>query len=111
MADTLFSRYIRDRDGSCQAYGFTPLDCSGRLQCCHILGRGELILRTDERNAITMCQAHHVYYTHRPAEWLDFIDSEYPHLLDDLRKTARLHRDAPVKIDWKARYEELRELV
>lgn len=110
QADTLFSRYIRGRDGSCQAAGWTPLTCAGSLQCCHIFGRGELILRTDETNAITMCQAHHVYFTHRPAEWWDFIDSQYPGLHDTLRRKARLHREAPDKIDWQAEVARLEAL-
>lgn len=101
-ADRLFSKLIRARDGHCQAVGTHDITCSGYLQCAHIVGRGELSLRVDESNALTLCQAHHVFFTHRPAAWHDFIDDHYPGRWDELRAKAREHRGSGLRVDWRA---------
>lgn len=63
-ADTLFSLYIRARDGMCQRCG-----SSDRLQCAHGFSRRYLGTRWDEENAWALCAGCHVYWTHRPLEW------------------------------------------
>lgn len=100
-ADAAFSKYIRSRDGMCLAAGFDGRDCKGNLQCCHIIGRGELAIRTDPDNAVTMCASHHVYYTHNPGQWLDFVERRWPGRLDELRRRVRDHVASGLKVDWK----------
>ncbi len=71
-ADTLFSRHIRGMyDGMCWAMGH-KFDCSGYIQCCHIISRRYRALRWAEANARPMCSAHHLYFTHHPLEWEDY---------------------------------------
>lgn len=109
QADVLFSKVIRERDGHCKAAGQHDVQCSGSLQCCHIIGRGERAIRTYEPNAIAMCQAHHMFFTHRPAAWLDFIDQEFPGLVFHLRSKAREERY--LKVDWRAERDRLKAVL
>lgn len=67
-ADKLFSQLIRARDKCCLKCGTTE-----DLQCAHIIGRSYKAVRWDEANAIALCRSDHLYYTHRPLEWIDFI--------------------------------------
>lgn len=91
-ADQAFSRYIRERDGACQR-------CAERdgLQCAHIVSRRYRVTRWDEDNAMALCMRCHVYFTHRPLEWENFIDAEWDYFWFELRKRA-LVTDPP---DWK----------
>lgn len=66
-ADRMFSEAVRAR-GRCEINA-GPARCNGVLQCCHIRSRSYMALRWDEANALAGCQAHHLYYTHRPLEW------------------------------------------
>jgi 5-methylcytosine-specific restriction endonuclease McrA len=81
-ADAMFSKQIRARDGRCMGQGSGPA-CSGYLQCAHIISRRYRAVRWDEANAIALCQAHHVYWTHRPLEWQVWVFNQgidYPSL-------------------------------
>jgi hypothetical protein len=72
-ADALFSKLIRSR-GFCELAEMRPeTECSGALQCCHIISRRYRSIRWDENNALAGCQAHHTYFTHRPLEWEEAI--------------------------------------
>lgn len=102
QADVLFSRFIRERDGTCQAAGVGP-DCSGNLQCAHIISRSYKSIRTDERNALCLCAAHHTYYTHRPLEWEDWVRESFGTLWDELRAEALEYRT----VDWKGEVSRL----
>lgn len=64
LADTLFSRYIRARDGHCLACGSDVT-----LQCAHIISRSYHAIRYNPINAVTLCRGCHVRYTHKPLEW------------------------------------------
>lgn len=103
--DALFSKLVRDRDGGCVAQGFR-FDCKGYLQCAHIIPRRYSAVRTDFDNAVALCSSHHVYWTHRPLEWQDWIGVRYPGRWDDLRARAM----ADGKVDWKHRYHTLQEM-
>lgn len=85
QADIWFSKAVRLRDGSCQVCGTTET-----LQCCHIFGRRMRILRWDLQNCITMCAAHHRYYTEQPVAWLDFLNQLLGEAhMDILREKSR----------------------
>jgi len=60
--DSLFSRYIRARDGHCQRCGDTPIDCS------HIAKRRHKATRWDPENAVGHCRVCHSYLETHPAE-------------------------------------------
>jgi hypothetical protein len=77
LADSLFSAYIRERDQGCRAYGTNSgPQCSGYLQCAHIISRRYRAVRWDEDNAVTLCAAHHMFWTHRPLEWIVWVNGQ-----------------------------------
>jgi hypothetical protein len=84
-ADTLFSRSVRGKlGGRCYAEG-QMFECKGYIQCCHIISRRYRAVRWIEENAEPMCAAHHLWYTHHPLEWQDFIGEDR---WEDLRYRA-----------------------
>ncbi len=68
-ADKVFSLYIRQRDGRCVRCGKAD-----GLQCMHIISRRYRAVRWNDLNAMAGCMACHVFYTHRPLEWIEFVD-------------------------------------
>lgn len=82
-ADALFSKNVRAR-GLCWGQGRTKFDCKGNLQCAHIISRRYRAIRWDEDNAVALCAAHHLYWTHRPLEWQELWGDTY----DVLRRRA-----------------------
>lgn len=76
-ADKLFSLKIRSI-GKCQLAGLDQITCGGNLQCMHVLGRANHALRWSEENALSGCQAHHVFYTNHPWEFQELIREEFP---------------------------------
>jgi hypothetical protein len=87
--DKLFSLSVRSI-GICQLAGKDKVHCGGPLQCMHVIGRGNLYLRWDKRNALSGCAGHHVYYTYHPEAWRDLMVKEMPlnyeQLLDEREK-------------------------
>jgi hypothetical protein len=77
-ADRLFSLLIRVR-GECEGKGLDAVTCSPKLQCAHIITRGNKRLRTDENNALCLCEGHHRYYTTHAFEWFTiFLPTHFP---------------------------------
>lgn len=69
-ADTIFRKLVRERDGRCiVAPWFPEIDCFGRLECSHLLGRGRHGIRWDLDNAVASCVHHHAYTTGHPLIW------------------------------------------
>lgn len=93
QADRLFSQRIKERDGACVRCGSVEF-----LQCAHILSRSYKAIRTDERNAVTLCRSCHVYFTHRPLEWEQWVRESFGGLWDELRAKALTYE----KVDWRA---------
>jgi len=60
------------------AGGTDDLVCSGRLQCCHLVSRRYRALRWSEQGAIALCQAHHMFFTHHPLEWMGWVTRYTP---------------------------------
>lgn len=65
--DRLFSVLTR-ASGSCVHCGSTE-----RLQCAHGFSRRYRNVRWDPRNAFCMCQGCHLFFTHRPLEWDEWL--------------------------------------
>ena len=90
LADTLYSKIIRSRGGCIAAANPTSwgrFGCSSGLQCAHVVSRTYRAVRwrtDDPPGAVPLCSAHHVYYTHHPLEWIDFMGEHY----DAVRKLA-----------------------
>lgn len=74
-ADRAFSKYIRLRDGMCRACGDRD---PTQLQCAHVWSRSYHAVRYDERNAVALCRADHVRYTHHPLEWQVWVEANIP---------------------------------
>lgn len=77
QCDILFSKIVRSR-GVCQLRGKDLTPCLGPLECCHIIGRGNLKLRYDPKNALSCCRQHHSFYTNHPALWYAIIETHFP---------------------------------
>ena len=92
QADKLFSQHIRNRDQRCQNCGTFD-----RLQCAHLISRSYKSIRTDEENAVALCSSCHTYFTHRPLEWLEWIEVEFPGRYERLRVKALAYSS----VDWK----------
>lgn len=101
QADAVFGRIIR-APGVCMACG-----SSRYIQCAHGFSRRYAPTRTDLRNAFPLCRGCHVYWTHRPLEWDEWLLDTWGEVLyDELRELAL----SGVRVDWKQRLAELREL-
>lgn len=70
-ADEAFSVFIRKRDDRCVASG----KHKGANQCAHIFSRRYLAIRWEPQNAVALCGKHHMYYTHRLLEWMEWAEA------------------------------------
>lgn len=99
-ADVLFSQRIRAY-GQCARCGTTQ-----RLQCAHIVSRRYLSTRWDDDNAIALCAGCHVYFTHRPLEWEEWVVKRFgAEWYEGLKKRAL----KPAKPDYEAIVERLKK--
>lgn len=100
--DTMFSKYIRAKDGKCLRCGKTTT-----LQLAHIIGRRNMRLRYDPMNALTLCYACHIFWSHKePLLFAEWVKEEFPekyyYVMD--------HRNEHEKLDYDATYEALKSL-
>lgn len=110
QADTLFSLWIRQRDEICQ-YDDPGHICRGRLQCAHIHSRRYHTLRLDDRNAVALCEGAHLYFTHRPIEWMTWVESRSPGLYHQLAQEAAESLRRGEKVDWRSEIKRLEGLL
>lgn len=83
--DILFSKYIRNRDKHCLHCGRTST-----LQCAHIAGRRSLAGRWNEKNAITLCYACHLRWSHQnPIEFAEWLKETLPEYYEEGRNVLR----------------------
>lgn len=86
-ADSLWSQIVR-RPGQCVICGQRE-----RLQAAHGFSRRYHATRHDLRNGFCLCSGCHVYYTHRPLEWDDWLRCTWGvNLYDELRIKALLNQ-------------------
>lgn len=91
--DALFSKFIRLRDGECQATGWREIECNGSLQAAHVISRRYHGVRYAPLNCWALCQAHHLYETNHPLEGHDFWNGLLGEaVFDALRDKAIHHR-------------------
>jgi hypothetical protein len=63
--------------------------CRGSFQCAHGIGRAYRSVRWDENNAFKLCAGAHVWTTHHPLEWAEFMERQMGRAaLDALRVKA-----------------------
>lgn len=71
--DTLFSKYIRTRDGwNCQRCGKKYTPPTGALHCSHYHGRRKESVRFDPENADAHCYGCHSFFEQNPNEHYDW---------------------------------------
>lgn len=97
--DKLFSEIIRSI-GRCEAEGFGPVTCSNQLQTMHIVTRKRSATRTDTRNALCGCFAHHRYFHDYPREFSRFISDTWA---SDYYDQIYSKSVTPTKTDWEER--------
>lgn len=75
--DAVFSDCIRAAANCCEAHGEPMyqgnIECSGGLECAHIHSRRYQIVRHDPLNALSLCSAHHRWYTDHPVFFTEFL--------------------------------------
>lgn len=100
--DSLFSKFIRQRDKVCQRCGK-----GGRLETSHFHGRRKRSVRWDEDNAVALCFACHRYFTENPLEHCEWFKNRLGEKeFDALNVRARIndHQDLDILADY---YEKL----
>lgn len=88
--DKEFGLLIRGPKGA----EYPCLVCGKRdnIQCAHGFTRSYHAIRWDDRNAFPLCRGCHVFYTHRPIQWDDWLREKWgPGLYDELRMLALSH--------------------
>ena len=88
-ADRLFSLLIRTRDDwTCKSCGRGQQQAV--MQCAHIVSRRYRAVRWNALNAVCLCSACHVGYTHDPIGWEDWVEDHLPGRLTMLKHVARM---------------------
>ena len=67
-ADIAFSKAVRHRDKRC-----THCGTDQTLQCAHIYGRRQKVVRWSMDNAVTLCAGCHRYFTENPIPFHDWL--------------------------------------
>ena len=95
QCDAVFSKLVRSH-GYCQGQHYiSPFDgraieCKGPLQCAHIMSRVYRATRWSWDNALCLCAAHHLWWTHHPLEWHEFVEDKIgEQAYEALRRRAR----------------------
>ena len=71
QCDKLFSQVVR-LGGYCFNCGSNEF-----IQCAHGISRRYRAVRWDQRNAWPLCRKCHVFFTHRPLEWDEWLLKEW----------------------------------
>lgn len=101
-ADKWFSKFIRLRDGQCVNCGSTAY-----LQAAHVHSRSYKSIRVNPDNCVALCRSCHVRFTHRPLEWHEWVEEQFPGRWDELKRLALGYE----KVDWKFQEKYWRERV
>ena len=64
--------------------------CSDNLECCHIHSRRHQYIRHNPLNALSMCGAHHRWYTDHPTIFADFVERRFPGREETLRELLQV---------------------
>lgn len=63
------------------------------IQCAHGFTRAYHATRWDDRNAFPLCKGCHVFFTHRPIQWDDWLLERWgPDLYREIRALAVSHQ-------------------
>ena len=102
--DDLFSRLIREK-GYCEWCGAR----NRKVDCSHVVPRGNQTLRYNPINAIALCHVCHRFRWHAdPLGSLEWFNSKYPHRAVYLQETRKRLTKRTLK-DWEELYKRLKE--
>lgn len=105
-ATTLHSLIVRSR-GVCEARGWYGHECSGKLECAHIISRRYSATRTRLDNAFCLCSKAHFRFSEWPVEFAEFVAERIgPDRYQALQDAAR----SGGKVDWFAELERLQQI-
>ena len=103
--DTVFSLLVRGRvNDICENCG----KATGLQDCAHIVSRRSVATRWHPLNAVDLCRSHHMYFTERPFDWVDWCKEKFGEkLIDELRLVANhpVKWTAAVRMDIFKHYE------
>lgn len=100
--DALFGKLVR-APGRCVECGSNEF-----IQAAHGFSRSYRAVRWDDRNCFPLCRSHHVYWTHRPLEWDQWLRAVWGDEQYDAIRWQALSHQAP---DMDELVVELRERV
>lgn len=117
-ADTVFSQFIRLRDGKCmRCWSEIRLNDKGlpvSHQASHFQGRKKEATRFDEENVDCLCGACHMYFTSHPAEHYQWqVNKKGQETVDliVLRSNQYQKKDRQLAyMYWNQRLNELKEM-
>lgn len=91
---TLYSSFIRKRDGKCRKCGSTK-----SLQCSHIRSIGAYkYLEFEPQNAIALCLRCHLYWWHKePIDASKWFRETFPEIDAYLNERIRQHHQTTIK--------------
>jgi hypothetical protein len=93
-ADALWSKRVRERDGSCRRCGKGPPEVV--LQAAHVVPRRYYAVRFDLRNGLALCLGCHKWQTEFPIQGRRFlVDAVGPGLFEELETLAEAPHDKP----------------
>lgn len=114
-ADTVFSQYIRTRDGECRRC-HSPVQFNDKglpvtHQASHFMGRRKENTRFDEENVDTLCGGCHMYFTEHPMAHLNWqIEMKGQKKVDEITLKSGMRKKKDRENDyiyWSARLKEL----
>lgn len=93
-ADSLFSLYIRHRDGwKCRKCGRYYEPPTNLLHAAHFVGRGKENTRFNPDNAVSLCFHDHQYFHSHPSEFQDWFTNEVGEdKVQEVRQASRLYK-------------------
>ena len=91
-ADKLFADRVKSV-GKCAKCGTNQY-----LQTAHVLSRRYKQVRWDSDNAVALCRGCHLYFTHHPIEWEDWIIERMGNVPYQMLRTRALQYG---KLDYK----------
>jgi hypothetical protein len=101
--DAMFAKLVKT-NGECVS---GRKEHNGGLQCAHGFSRRYRLIRWDMRNAFPFCAGCHIYFTHRPLEWEQWLRVKWgDELYEEMKQTALQDK----KADLKEVYECLKKL-
>lgn len=112
-ADTVFSKYIRTRDGwTCQRCNTQYTPPTNALHASHFMGRGKEATRFDPLNVDALCYGCHAYFGSHPLEHVEWqVKRKGQDVVDAIRLKSNTYKKKDRQADYLYWKEELEKLL